>query len=155
MSQLPESTLQEASEIVWDMLSTSTAGEESMEPAPAVSVLQIIWTLLNGSSTSVPESRETTSLAGKDVYLPLLADVGKALAVGAEDSEELAEISVGHISLKAAKLGRASPAQTTLFVGQNATRILVTNNPDTPITGGNESSTVIFTVAAVSSPESG
>lgn len=41
MSQLPESTLQEASEIVWDMLSTSTAGEESMEPAPAVSVLQV------------------------------------------------------------------------------------------------------------------
>lgn len=41
ISQLPESVSQEASEVVRDMLITSTAEGESMAPAPAVSVLQV------------------------------------------------------------------------------------------------------------------
>lgn len=68
--------------------------------------------------------------------------------------EECPVASPSRWNLQAAKLGRASPAQTTLSVGHNATQVLVTDYPNI-FFEGNDSPTVVFTVAEVSAPESG
>lgn len=58
---------------------------------------------MNGSSVSIVQSPRP-SLAGKDGYLNLLADVGKAVAIGAEDGEDLAEIATKDLAFKVCRV---------------------------------------------------
>lgn len=68
--------------------------------SPAVFyALQVVSELLAGPTTS-PYSTAETALLGKADRLTLLADVGKALALGSEAEEELVEISGGALAIQ-------------------------------------------------------
>lgn len=57
--------------------------------------------LLNVSGASAPDAvAGAVSFTGKERYLTLLGDVGKAVAVGAESGEDLDEISMEFLELK-------------------------------------------------------
>lgn len=63
-------------------------------------------------SSIVSTSSGDSSFVGKEGYLSLLGEVGKAVAVGSEPGEDVDEISTGYLDLKVRTFRRKNTPRT-------------------------------------------
>eukprot|EP00752_Nemacystus_decipiens_P006052 g5462.t2 len=123
-----ESTLNEASLTVADMVDGVAARGVPLGDAAAVSLVSVMSELFDGpsaASSTVSSSANTdTALVGKESLLDLLADVCNSLAVAAESGEELHEISRGSLAIQPARFQAMASSANIVSVGQNGTQVL-------------------------------
>eukprot|EP00903_Cladosiphon_okamuranus_P011441 g10779.t1 len=134
------------SDVVTDMIKVSTLNGQVLNSGVALSMLQTVSALFDGSNASaVPAG--STSVAGNEGALDMLGSLGRAMAIGNEAGEDVDEVSTGTINLRAAKVAQSSIPSAVVAVGENGTQV---SFGDWDVAEGVEdNSTLIVAVASI------